>query len=247
MAAEKQGHVGEIEHYMCVECGARAEETYKQYSMDIIKLTQCGKCSENVDKYIEYDFVLVLLDILLHKSQAYRHVLFNVKTKSASRLSVLCVLCDTYMKWVTFHHMYLEDFPTPNDWHVILGLQFYVMLGISTMEFLINIFVTASVVLLANKRRKIPRELSFQNIFQILTISSYGKFLAVAALIWNKENSNAYLILTKIFVITSNAEAIKVASMGQFTEALSFVLCGVLTGYLVQDYAVWIVFSTWPI
>ena len=50
---------------------------------------------------------------------------------------------------------------------------------------------------------------SFQSIFQILTISSYGKLLAVAALIWNKENSNAYLILTKIFVITSNAEAIK--------------------------------------
>ena len=50
---------------------------------------------------------------------------------------------------------------------------------------------------------------SFQSIYQILTISSYGKLLAVAALIWNKENSNAYLILTKIFVITSNAEAIK--------------------------------------
>ena len=41
MAAGKQGNIDEIEHYMCVECGARAEETYKQYSRDIIKLTQC--------------------------------------------------------------------------------------------------------------------------------------------------------------------------------------------------------------
>ena len=37
------------------------------------------KCHENVDKYLEYDTVLIILDILLHKSQAYRHVLFNVK------------------------------------------------------------------------------------------------------------------------------------------------------------------------
>ena len=40
-------------------------------------------------------------------------------------------------------------------------------------------------------------------------LSSFGKLLAVVALIWNKENSNVYLILTKIFVITSNAEAVK--------------------------------------
>ena len=54
-----------------------------------------GKCSENVDKYIEYDFVLVLLDILLHKSQAYRHVLFNVKTKVALFYSMILICTES--------------------------------------------------------------------------------------------------------------------------------------------------------
>ena len=37
------------------------------------------------------------------------------------------------MKWVTFRYMYLRDFPTTDDWHLVLELQFYVMLGISTL------------------------------------------------------------------------------------------------------------------
>ena len=48
---------------------------------DSLVLLLQEKCCENVDRYIEYDTVLVLLDILLHKSQAYRHVLFNVEIK----------------------------------------------------------------------------------------------------------------------------------------------------------------------
>ena len=29
------------------------------------------------DKYIEYELVLIVLDVALHKIQAYRHLLFN--------------------------------------------------------------------------------------------------------------------------------------------------------------------------
>jgi hypothetical protein len=30
-----------------------------------------------VDKYIEHDWVLIFIDMLLHKPQVYRHLLFN--------------------------------------------------------------------------------------------------------------------------------------------------------------------------
>ena len=35
------------------------------------------KCGHVADKYIEYDPVVIFLDALLHKPQAYRHMLFN--------------------------------------------------------------------------------------------------------------------------------------------------------------------------
>jgi len=41
----------------------------------------CGlqtKCNSVVDKYTEYDNIIISLDALLHKSQAYRHLLFNI-------------------------------------------------------------------------------------------------------------------------------------------------------------------------
>ena len=34
-------------------------------------------CRQIVDKYIEYDSVMIFLDALLHKPQAYRHLLYN--------------------------------------------------------------------------------------------------------------------------------------------------------------------------
>jgi hypothetical protein len=38
-------------------------------------------CNQRVDKYVEFDTVLVFLDIILHKVQAYRHLVFNKPPK----------------------------------------------------------------------------------------------------------------------------------------------------------------------
>ena len=34
-----------------------------------------------IDKYVEYDFTTIFIDILLLKLSAYRHVLYNSNTK----------------------------------------------------------------------------------------------------------------------------------------------------------------------
>lgn len=34
-------------------------------------------CNEFADKYIEHDFVIIFIDMLLHKPQVYRHLLLN--------------------------------------------------------------------------------------------------------------------------------------------------------------------------
>jgi lipid intermediate transporter len=45
----------------------------------------------DVDKYIEYDFPIIIIDLLLHKEQAFRHFLFNkldIKVKILNLLKV---------------------------------------------------------------------------------------------------------------------------------------------------------------
>lgn len=34
-------------------------------------------CQKPVDKYVEYDPVIILINAILCKAQAYRHILFN--------------------------------------------------------------------------------------------------------------------------------------------------------------------------
>ncbi len=38
-----------------------------------------SSCKKPVDKYIEYDPVIVLIDATLCKTQAFRHILFNTE------------------------------------------------------------------------------------------------------------------------------------------------------------------------
>jgi len=83
----------------CVHCGESIEFLYKEYSKGNIRLTHCIKCNHVADDYIECEFVLVFLDLILHKIQAYRHILFNrapfceLKFNQLAQLSVcLCLL-----------------------------------------------------------------------------------------------------------------------------------------------------------
>lgn len=78
---------------VCVQCGKPAESIYKEYSAGNIRLSRCVSailflssphrvsgqqyCGNIVDKYIEYETLLIFIDMVLHRLEVYRHVLFN--------------------------------------------------------------------------------------------------------------------------------------------------------------------------
>ncbi|CCG81540.1 Protein arv1 [Taphrina deformans PYCC 5710] len=85
----------------CVECGARVDSLYTEYSKDNFRLTQCPACLRFADKYIEFDYVILTIDVMLLKPQVYRHLLFNSLARkderidpSVARLGLLLVLFD---------------------------------------------------------------------------------------------------------------------------------------------------------
>ena len=91
---------------VCIECGGWNDETlYKKYKGGAIQLNQCVRefvlwcdhylqvhCHEFIDKYIEYDSVILLLDIMLFRIQSYLHVIFNysIKTSVCLQLHLTC-------------------------------------------------------------------------------------------------------------------------------------------------------------
>lgn len=75
---------------ICINCCCSVESVYIIYPGNHIKLTDCPKCQEVVDKYVEFDSVLLFIDLLLLKPCAYRHLVYNSLENNLSK----------YPKWI---------------------------------------------------------------------------------------------------------------------------------------------------
>jgi hypothetical protein len=65
------------------------------------------------DKYIEYDPVIVMIDLVLLNEQAYRHVLYN----SSFHVSYNCVMKLKYQFGnQVFRMRFFMVFPNPNEY-----------------------------------------------------------------------------------------------------------------------------------
>ncbi|KAJ1333348.1 lipid intermediate transporter [Microdochium nivale] len=73
-----------------------------------IRLTVCKNCGRFCDKYVEHDYVVLFIDLVLIKPQVYRHLLHNTLMASDGRdrwdasivrLGVLLLLFDVYLTW----------------------------------------------------------------------------------------------------------------------------------------------------
>ncbi|OAG04000.1 Arv1-like protein, partial [Paraphaeosphaeria sporulosa] len=114
---------------ICIECRAPVKTLYTSYSKADdralgkgVRLTQCPRCKRFADKYIEHDFVVIFLDLVLIKPQVYRHLLFNKLgleddrfdviewQRSILRLGTLLLLFDVYLTWARIEK---ASFPLP--------------------------------------------------------------------------------------------------------------------------------------
>ncbi|KAL5217200.1 hypothetical protein ABZP36_017884, partial [Zizania latifolia] len=72
------GIVKAEEEWPCfVGCGRRVKMLFVQYSPGNIHLMKCNDYKAVVDPYIECEFMIILIDLILHKTRAYHHLLFN--------------------------------------------------------------------------------------------------------------------------------------------------------------------------
>ncbi|GAW26725.1 putative arv1-like family protein [Rosellinia necatrix] len=96
---------------ICIECRHPVRTLWTQYSgagdaSSNIRLTVCRNCGRFCDKYVEHDFVVLFIDLVLIKPQVYRHLLHNTLMRdrdkfdpSIIRLGTLLLLFDVYLTW----------------------------------------------------------------------------------------------------------------------------------------------------
>lgn len=77
-----------------------------------MRLTQCSVCRQFADKYIEHDFTLLFLDVVLLKPEVFRHLRYNrlerpdsqLDTRSIVRLGFVFLLVTAYVVWLWAWH-----------------------------------------------------------------------------------------------------------------------------------------------
>lgn len=101
---------------ICVECkNPNIQQLYTELKSKYIQMTVCPECGKLADKYIEFDNVILFLDVLLLKPQAYRHLAYNVvedlvfsnkgkltfleRYKHLLRYALLTILFEVYLNW----------------------------------------------------------------------------------------------------------------------------------------------------
>lgn len=100
---------------ICIECSNPVSSLYLKYSYSNITLTRCAHCGEPCDVYVEYDKVILAIDLILLKPQAFKHLIYNsiIDTSDLSgvlyhrigcyrsliRTSLLILLFEVYLNW----------------------------------------------------------------------------------------------------------------------------------------------------
>ncbi|XP_012268796.2 protein ARV1 isoform X2 [Athalia rosae] len=174
--------------YTCIKCGAEVDELYRRYSPSVLKVLKCDKCDSIADKYIEYDPVILLVDLVLLNKSAYRHLLYNSGFKSYWKLIVVLLLGESFRIWSSSATK--DSFQLPevhqadNDVFEREG-SFYVILLHTTLS--LGAFVCAVIgvtelrwIILGGK----PKKYRALDLGRALTVGGCAKLLALLDMVW---------------------------------------------------------------
>lgn len=219
---------------ICVECGnPQIKRLYSEYKSSHITLTVCPVCHNVADKYIEYDRVLLFIDILLLKPQAYRHLAFNLteeqllanlngprtrKYNLVFRLFMVFILFDVYLVWA---HEERKPTHTP-AMQTVLSQAVYVQYLFFIVRLLCETGIQSFLTLLLcqigtnwgsnapyiNIPKEFQREYSSAVLLMVILVSSSIKLFPILMLIWPYDASTQSLFIINIIAFITSFEAI---------------------------------------
>ncbi|XP_023021403.2 LOW QUALITY PROTEIN: ACAT-related protein required for viability 1 [Leptinotarsa decemlineata] len=229
---------GEIinKKYACINCGNYVKSLYKKYSANVLKLTECDYCRNVADKYVEYDTVIIIIDLILLRIIAYRHFLFNFKFKSYWKLSLVLLIIETYSNWIvtkgTSKFEVNDTKPYLQETYIYLDdFRFYKMsliLAIGTASFIILTYFLTKVHTYFYAREHI----GFTSVFKAITLSSCGMFLLLPSLIWDISVHEYHMIFISLY--TTLSQLIAHRALCSCEKMWSIII--IFSSYILKTY-----------
>ncbi|OAA39927.1 6-phosphogluconate dehydrogenase 2 [Beauveria brongniartii RCEF 3172] len=222
---------------ICIECRHPVKTLWTQYSGagdkasgHNIRLTVCRKCGRFCDKYVEHDFVVLFIDLVLIKPQP-----------SIVRLGVLLLLFDVYLTWARIEN---QDLPGKTSGESNLGqlaqqpivIQYFFFLLLctfSTVAFHIVIrFLVASSLSPLVLLGVLPRHGRPNAVSTALLVSSSTKLFPILLVIWDYDVPAAATSLGWA-VVANNVEALRILLDCRYYVACLLALAGAAARWFV--------------
>ncbi|KAL6795729.1 Arv1-like family domain-containing protein [Trichoderma camerunense] len=233
---------------ICIECRYPVKTLWTQYSGaddksngHLIRLTVCRKCGHFCDKYVEHDFVVLFIDLVLIKPQVYRHLLHNTLMRdgdrfdpSIIRLGVLLLLFDVYLTWARIEKQTIPSSspgesrlgPLAQQPIVIQYMFFLVLCALSTIAFHLSIrFFTSSHLSPLNITGLMPRYSRPNSVSTALLVSSSTKLFPILMVIWEYDVPAAARSLGWA-VVANNVEALRILLDCKYYVACFLAIAG---------------------
>ncbi|KAK9884408.1 hypothetical protein WA026_007254 [Henosepilachna vigintioctopunctata] len=224
----------ETSSYICINCGSNVESLFRKYSSTVLKLTKCGRCHRTADKYVEYDVIILIIDLILLQQRAYRHILYNSNYKNLWKLSVIILLVDTYTDWTSSNKYFgLKKIQVDFDYN---NFEFY-KIGIKNAirTFLFVLVVYLHTVLYCKTLKK--PSITLHEVWKMLAISSFGTFFLLPVLIWDVGvHQEIHKFIIVVYIILSQLTAYMVLANGAKIWSIYTILFSYIFQTVIFDY-----------
>lgn len=232
-------------HCVCVKCAAAVPDLFTCVGKDI-RLRHCDSCGRVVDHYIEYDLLLVCIDLQLYREAVYLHILFNRFAGTKNRLKreawrflLVCVLLDSHENYVQSRsgRLHFALFGAGERFQLQdLGQQVWQPVALAFAELGTYLLVTSFVTrFLASRVGGSRRTSSHLDIVIAISVSSYCKLYMLLAMLWARgHHYDQVQVCVVALVLAANVMGIKASLLDQtWTVAITAVVIGAVARWLV--------------
>ncbi|XP_043802494.1 protein ARV1 [Apis laboriosa] len=225
--------------YRCVNCGTEIEELYRKYSPNVLKLLKCETCGFLADKYIEYDSVIILVDLILLKRQAYRHLLYNCEIKHCWKLAIiLCLiesfrnffLCNNNNEYVQYWKTFQPNFNRNCNLYLII---FSTVFALISFVFTVIFLTKFKWYFYPNN----PNTCSVIHLMKALIIGGSGILLGLLEITWGHIFLTPHYLLILGYIILCLLTAYSVVTNNKKLESLIILGIGMVVYKCISNYS----------
>lgn len=216
--------------FRCIHCGAQAKDLYQTLSGGVLA-SICSVCNEVVDKYIEQDPVLTLLDALLLKIQAFRHILHNCGLKMVCRMTLTFFFIETLARVVMNSSNIPSEWNNPDsEFYSILVTEFLYMFTEVALEQMVGILVIVCFSKVWNFLLKSPHP-GVKPLVAGLLFSYFlcNVFIPLISL-WGKHYRTWCFALIQLFRLVARIQVLRVIC--EYSHITAFFM--IFLGYISQ-------------